>query len=112
REPHLRLPAGQTENRDGSDRESGRFRAFRAFRVMVTRSTGGRNPAWCGDFGQEKGPGDYPSPYIWWTERGSNPRPLHCESKNTVPISLPLGVISAYLPQYCHTQIESHTDEW
>ena len=26
---HLRQPAGQTENRDGSGRESGRFQAFR-----------------------------------------------------------------------------------
>src|SRR5690606_1674763 len=55
----LRLPAGQTENRDDSGRESGRFQPFR---LIATRSTGGRNPAWRGDFRQEKGPGAYPSP--------------------------------------------------
>jgi hypothetical protein len=33
---------GQTENRDGSGLESGRFRAFR---LVTTRSTGDRNPA-------------------------------------------------------------------
>ena len=65
---HLRLPVGQTENRDDSGRESGRFRAFR---LLATRSTGGRNPAWRGDFRQEKGPGDYPSPWIWWSRRES-----------------------------------------
>lgn len=66
---HLRQPAGQTENRDGSGRESGRFRAFR---VMATRSTDGRNPAWRGNFGQKKGPGDYPSPCVWWSRGHSN----------------------------------------
>ncbi len=69
---HLRLPAGQTENRDGSGRESGRFRAFR---LMITRSTGGWNPAWRGDFRQEKGPGDYPSPCGWWRRRLPNSHP-------------------------------------
>ena len=69
---HLRLPAAQTENREGSDRESGRFRAFR---LATTRSTGGRNPVWRGDFRQEKGPGDFPSPCVWWSWRELNPRP-------------------------------------
>ena len=31
---------------------------------MATRSTDGQNPAWRGNFGQKKGPGDYPSPWI------------------------------------------------
>ena len=75
---HLRLPAGQTENRDGSGRGSGRFRAFR---LMATRSTDGQNPAWRGNFGQKKGPGDYPSPWIWWSQGGSNSRPRHCERR-------------------------------
>ena len=42
---------------------------------MATRSTGGRNPAWRGDFRQEKGPGDYPGPSVWWRRGESNPRP-------------------------------------
>jgi len=42
---------------------------------VVTRSTDGRNPAWCGDFRQEKGPGDYPNPSIWWSRGDLNPRP-------------------------------------
>ena len=48
---------------------------------MVTRSTGGRNPAWRGDFGQEKGPGDYPSPCVWWRWRESNPRPKAIDAR-------------------------------
>ena len=83
REPKLRLPAGQTENRDGSGRESGRFRAFR---LMATRSTGGRNPAWCGDFRQEKGPGDYPGPCVWWWNTEPNPRPLSEPDSNTLAL--------------------------
>lgn len=71
----LRLPAGQTENRDGSGGESGRFQAFRR---VTTRSTGGRNPAWRGDSRQEKGPGDYPSPCVWWW--GSTPHQTTIES--------------------------------
>ena len=55
----LRLPAAQTEKRHGSGRESGRFGGFRC---DATRSTDGRNPAWRGDFGQEKGPGDESEP--------------------------------------------------
>jgi hypothetical protein len=34
-----------------------------------------QNPAWRGVSGQEKGPGDDPSPSIWWRWRESNPRP-------------------------------------
>jgi len=34
-----------------------------------------QNPAWRGIFGQEKGPGNDPSPSIWWRWRESNPRP-------------------------------------
>ena len=63
RELYLRIPAGQTEKRDGSGGKNGRFRAFR---LVTTRSTGGRNSAWRGDFRQGKGPGDYPSPCRWW----------------------------------------------
>ena len=40
-----------------------------------TRKPIGRNPAWRGDFRQEKGPGDYPSPCVWWSWRDLNPRP-------------------------------------
>jgi hypothetical protein len=69
---HLRLPAGHAENRDGSGREVGRFPAFRQ---QATRSTDGRNPAWRGDFGQEKGPREFPSPCIWWWNTEPNPRP-------------------------------------
>ena len=84
-ETELRLPAGQTENRDGSGGESGRFRAFR---LMATRSTDGRNPAWRGDFRQEKGPGEYPSPCIWWRRRESNPRPQALDCRIYVRSSL------------------------
>ena len=42
---------------------------------MATRSTDGRDPAWRGDFRQEKGPGDFPSPCVWWSWRDLNPRP-------------------------------------
>jgi hypothetical protein len=42
---------------------------------MATRSTGGLNPAWRGDFGQEKGPGEFPSPCMWWRNTEPNPRP-------------------------------------
>ena len=31
--------------------------------------------AGCADFRQEKGPGDYPSPCVWWWNREPNPRP-------------------------------------
>jgi hypothetical protein len=34
-----------------------------------------RNPAPRGGNGQEKGPGDHPSPCRWWSRRESNPRP-------------------------------------
>ncbi|SDX04620.1 hypothetical protein SAMN05216317_1265 [Nitrosomonas eutropha] len=47
-----RLGAGIAENR--------------LFRQVDTHSTDGWNPARRGDFRQEKGPGDYPSPSIWW----------------------------------------------
>ena len=46
---------------------------------LTTRCTGSQNPAWRGDFRQEKGPGDYPSPWYWWRGGGSNSRPSHCE---------------------------------
>ena len=59
----LRLPAGQTEKRDGSGRERGKFGVFRQ---AATRSTIGQNAASRGDFGQEKGPGESPSPGGWW----------------------------------------------
>jgi len=42
----LKCPVGHQD----SGRESGRFRSFRK---LTTRSTGGRNPAWRGDFRQE-----------------------------------------------------------
>ena len=48
---------------------------FGGFCRGVTRSSTGRNPAWCGDFRQEKGLREYPSPSIWWRRRESNPRP-------------------------------------
>ena len=60
---HLRLPAGQTENRDGLGTENAEIGAFR---LLAIRSTHRRNPAWRGDFRQEKGPGENPSPSIWW----------------------------------------------
>jgi len=49
----LRLPAGQSENRDGSG--PGRDRIRGPWRAR-TRSTAGRNPAWRGDVRRKKGP--------------------------------------------------------
>src|SRR5690606_8692601 len=51
-------------------------RRFRAFRLVTTRSTGGRNPAWRADFREEKGPGDCPSPCVWGWNAEPDPRPL------------------------------------
>ena len=56
------------------------------------RSTGGRNPAWrcAGDFGQEKGPGDFPSPCNWWWNTEPNPRPQSEPDSNASALSPPI----------------------
>jgi len=69
---NLRLPAGQTEKRDGTGQESGRFGAFQWHAI---RSTDHQNLTPRENFTQEKGPGEIPSPCIWWSWRELNPRP-------------------------------------
>jgi hypothetical protein len=44
-------------------------RRFDSFGQGGTRRLNARNPARLGDFRQEKGPGDFPSPSIWWWDR-------------------------------------------
>lgn len=80
-----RLPAGQTEKRDWAGRETGRFGVFGRH---GTRRASARNPAPRGDFRQEKGPGDYPSPSDWWRRGESNPRPQVLDSRIYVRSSL------------------------
>src|SRR5690606_32229461 len=67
-----RLPAGQTEKRDWAGRETGRFGTSEG---DGTRRANPRNPAPRGDARKEKGPGDYPGPWCWWSWGELNPRP-------------------------------------
>ena len=68
----MRLPAGQTENRERSEAENA---GIRVFWMAATRNADSQNPAPRGDFGQEKGPGEYPGPGDWWSWGELNPRP-------------------------------------
>lgn len=58
-----------------------------AFWLTATRNAGSQNPMPRGDFGQEKGPGEYPTPCDWWRRGGSNSRPSHCE-RDALPAEL------------------------
>src|SRR5690606_39278324 len=63
-----RLPAGQTEKRDWAGRETGRFGTSEG---DGARRAIARNPAPRRDSRKEKGPGDYPGPWYWWSRRES-----------------------------------------
>src|SRR5690606_34623471 len=67
-----RLPAGQTEKRDWTGRETGRFGTSEG---DGTRRANPRNPAPRGNSRKEKGPGDYPGPLDWWRWAELNRRP-------------------------------------
>jgi len=65
---------------------------FRADRQDGIRKPNGRNPAWRGDFRQEKGPGDYPDPCDWWRWRELNPRPKALHPRHYM-LSPPLDLV-------------------
>jgi len=44
---------------------------------------------------------------FWWTEGGSNSRPLHCECKSLTLLDKPSSFIEAHLPQICHSEPEN-----
>jgi len=71
---------------------------FGGFCQGVTRSSAGQNSAWRGDFRQEKGPGDYPSPSFWWRRRELNPRPQYLDHRIYMR-SLSIGFNRATLRQ-------------
>ena len=61
----------QTEKRDWVGPKN---RHFGADGDCGTRKPKAYNPAWCGAFRQGEGPGDFPSPFVWWcnADLGSN----------------------------------------
>ena len=73
------VPAGGETDLEPETLKTGRFGRWPPAALEAGIPRHARTP------GKKKGPGDYPSPSIWWSRRESNPRPQALYSKIYIP---------------------------